>query len=69
MYVIDRFEGDYAIIEDGNKNILNVLKNKLPSAAKEGDVVILENDIWVIDSKTTLSRKKKIEKLMNDLWE
>ena len=31
--VIDRFEGAYAVCEDENKNIVNILKARLPKDA------------------------------------
>jgi len=66
--IIDRFEGDYAILEmeDGPKKVLKVV---LPSQVREGDVLILQGNNWVADWEATRERKEKIEKLARELWE
>ncbi|MGG1727142.1 DUF3006 domain-containing protein, partial [Bacillus paranthracis] len=46
--IIDRFEGELAVIEVNNVTI-DVPKSKLPSTAKEGDVLIIEDDTYTID--------------------
>ena len=68
MLIIDRFEGEYAVIEDG-KTTFNVLKKNLPNNAKVGDVVVsIEENKFVIDEKITSERKKNIERIALDLW-
>jgi hypothetical protein len=65
MFFIDRFEGDWAIIEFDGKTF-NLPKIILPTDVKEGDVV----DIKItIDRKATASRKKSIDKLADSLFE
>ena len=61
--IIDRIEGDYAIVEIGVGKIVSVPK-MLFQNAKEGDVFKIE-----IDSEETNIRKEKIQKLMNNLFE
>ena len=68
-FIIDRFEGDYAILEDENKNMLDILKSSLPDKVKEGDVLILKSNSYTIDQDETNKRKDQIQKLMNELWE
>lgn len=36
--IIDRFEGDYAVVERGEE-VYDIPKKLLPSNAKEGDIV------------------------------
>ncbi|GLI18780.1 hypothetical protein TSYNTROPHJE_05930 [Tepidanaerobacter syntrophicus] len=62
--IIDRFEGDFAVVELPDKTMVNMLKILLPSEAKEGDVITI-----TVDKEETKSRKAHIEKLMNDVWE
>jgi hypothetical protein len=38
-YPIDRFEGDWAVLEKEDASTFNVPRDWLPSAASEGDVV------------------------------
>lgn len=66
--VIDRFEGELAVIEfeDGYKNIP---RQMLPDEAREGDVLVLQDEHWIIDSEATYRRKEKTQKLAEELWE
>jgi phosphoribosylformylglycinamidine (FGAM) synthase PurS component len=64
MLIIDRFEGDTAVIEvNGSRHILLLRKN-LPENAREGDVLK-----FVIDETGTKKRKKEIQKLSDKLFE
>lgn len=60
--ILDRFEGDYAIIELEDMSIIRVSR-KLFKGANEGDVI----DI-IINHEETLNRCNKINKLMDDLF-
>ena len=59
--IIDRFEGDYAVIEYGEKQYFNLPRTLVPAEAREGDALVI--------SKSTSDRKEKIEGLMNSLFE
>lgn len=41
MLVIDRFEGEYALIEY-KKRIFHIPKSLMPKGAKEGDIIKIE---------------------------
>lgn len=60
--IIDRFEGEYAIVEIEIGNFVNIPKILLPNA-KEGDVVKIE-----IDKNETELQRKKIENLMEKVF-
>ena len=66
--VIDRFEGEFAVMEfaDGYKNIS---RQMLPDEAREGDVLIFQDEQWRVDKGATRNSKEKIEKLAEELWE
>ncbi|MCL2157351.1 MAG: DUF3006 domain-containing protein [Methanobrevibacter sp.] len=59
--IIDRFEGDFAVVELPNKDMIDVPKVLFPDA-KQGDVI----DI-LINHKETDKRKKRINDLFNKL--
>lgn len=61
--IIDRFEGDYAVVEIEIGKCVNIPKILIPNA-KEGDTIKIE-----IDKKETLERKKHIQELMNNVFE
>lgn len=69
MYgVLDRFEGDFAVIQTDQGEIRNIKKILLPKEAKEGDVIDMEK--LTIDENETKRRQKAISdlayKLFND---
>lgn len=67
--IIDRFEGEYAILLEGNV-VLEVRKTDLAEGIAEGDAVFLgENGIWQKDAAETKDRQERIAKKMNALWE
>lgn len=67
--VIDRFEGNFVVCEDENKNIVNIKKEDIPKEVKEGDILVEKNGKYVIDYVKIKDRKKYIEDLTKDLWE
>lgn len=67
--VIDRFEGGFAVCEDENRKMVNIETCKLPSDAREGDVLRVQGDEIKIDLEETEVRKLKINELTKDLWE
>lgn len=66
--VIDRFEGELAVIEIDGETV-NFPKSALPAGAKAGDAVLVEGERISLDKRTTEKRRKEIEKLMEDVWE
>jgi hypothetical protein len=65
--IIDRFEGEYAVIEFDGKTE-DVLRSELPAEVKPGDTLIFEEGKIMIDTKAT-SRKEEIDSLMDELFE
>lgn len=65
LYVLDRFEGDFAICENRKSGeIKNIDRAKIPKDAKEGDVLRLENGIYEIDKDETENIRERIKKKM-----
>ena len=54
-YIIDRFEGDFAVCENyDTEEIIDILKEKLPNDAKEGDILLKDdNENFCIDYEET----------------
>ena len=65
---IDRFEGEFAVCEQEDRTMINIRRDNIPQEAKEGDILIIEGDSVSIDVAGTAERKKRINRLMNDLW-
>lgn len=66
--VVDRFEGEYAVIEMDDGRIININKGSLPSNIKEGDVLRETECGLVMDAQETAKRKRCIEELTSDMW-
>ena len=62
-YIIDRFDGDFAVVELPDKTIVNIPKKAIPPEAKEGSVINI-----TVDDAETSERTQKIYKQMHDLF-
>jgi hypothetical protein len=67
--VIDRFEGELAVIEFGDK-MRDISRSMLPKNAKVGDSVVVDKDGSIrVDQADTKKRTKEIDELMDELFE
>lgn len=62
-FIIDRFEGDFAIVELEDKEMVDIPCKILPSDSKEGDVINIS-----IDEAETEHRRKRIQDKFNKLF-
>lgn len=67
-YIIDRFEGDYAVVEDEHKGMKDIHLKDLPKEVQEGDVLVMMEDTYHIDLEETQKRKRKTQEIMDELW-
>lgn len=66
--IIDRFEGETAVIEtDGG--MIGIDVSELPENAREGDVLVLENGRYAVDPEATEQRRKKASDRLRRLFE
>lgn len=65
MFVVDRFEGDWAVVEYGDRNF-NIPRWLLPAGCKEGTVLTIRIRI---DEEATSARTSGIEKLAQEVFE
>lgn len=63
-FTIDRFEGDFAVVELENKSMINIPLMILPKDSKEGDILRI-----IKDKKETDNRKYRIEDKFKSLFE
>ncbi len=66
--IVDRFEGDYAVCEKTNRQMVDIHREKLPPNVKEGDVLTITGDQITINTERRKEREERIRNLMNDLW-
>jgi hypothetical protein len=66
--IIDRFEGDYVVVEiEGTTK--DYLKVHFPKEAKPGDVVYIDGTKISIDKLETKKLEDEIQKLIDEVWE
>ena len=65
ILIIDRLEGDWVVVEfEGGT--FNIPKALFPQQVREGDVVKIT---IIVDEEVTKDRKKRVEKLADELFE
>ena len=69
QYIIDRFEGNFAILEAENGEYTGMERARLPREAGEGDVVVHELGAFRSDREETKRRRARIRQKMKALWE
>ena len=67
QYIIDRFEGEYAVCEHDGE-MVDIAKVFLPKNAKTGDVIVECDGKYMIDQKQTDERRKRVIQLQDELF-
>ncbi|NLN41881.1 MAG: DUF3006 domain-containing protein [Clostridiales bacterium] len=68
--VIDRFEGEWAIVEMDDGQFIDIPMETLPPDAKEGNVIYIDEDGRIsILAEETLERRKRVQDLMDKLFQ
>ena len=62
MLILDRFEGDFAVIET-ESGMISIPKAELPADAAEGSILRIS-----VDHDETAARRMRIEKLADELF-
>jgi len=65
LYIIDRFEGKWAVIHH-NRETFNLPKELLPEDALEGDIITIDVNV---DKANTKKAQDEVRKLMDSLME
>jgi len=67
--IIDRFEGDYVVVEFSGRRMVEIHKKDLPAGLKEGDAIRGDNGAYVLDKVETERIKKETKAILDKLWE
>lgn len=67
--VIDRFEGDWAVIELEDGAIIDIPISNLPSNVSEGSLVLIKGNKATLLAEDTRARRRYIDELMEELFE
>jgi hypothetical protein len=66
--VVDRIEGDMAVIESKDRTTKDVLLSDLPSGIERSMALVLDNGIYTISLEETQKRKAVIEEKLKDMF-
>ncbi|SHJ85604.1 Protein of unknown function [Hathewaya proteolytica DSM 3090] len=66
--IVDRFEGDFAVVEMDDESMLNIRKDRLPKGVREGIVLVIEDNCIRIDEEQTKRLEEEIKALEEELW-
>lgn len=67
--IIDRFEGEYAVVEMEDRSMKNISRSQIPDEAKEGSAIEYRNGKWKVDDDSTDRLREDINQLAKDLFE
>lgn len=67
VVIIDRFEKEIAICEKSDRSMFSLPRAVLPPETREGDVVIIENQVAHIDPSATAARRKTAEEKLRQI--
>jgi hypothetical protein len=67
-FVLDRFEGGFAVLEDENGELHNFPRENFPEHSREGDIFTLENGLFKLDSENTQKKHEQNRSLLDDLF-
>ena len=67
VYIIDRFEGEYAVLEEESGAHKDVRRAILPKNAAEGDLLHFDGINYSLDKAATETRKRMMEEKMRKI--
>ena len=68
LVIVDRIEGQLAVIEFPDRTTKDVPLNELPKELKPGDCFLYSDGLFVAAPEETIKRKAKISELMKSMW-
>lgn len=70
--IIDRFEGNYALVELETGSYIEIEIGRLPKEACEGDVIAISDEITLdeitLDEEESKKRREEIKEITKDFW-
>ena len=68
LVIVDRIEGQFAVIEFPDRTTKDVPLNELPKELKPGDCFLYNDGLYVPAPEETSKRRAKITELMKSMW-
>ena len=69
MLIVDRIELNFAICEDENQNMININLEEFIEIPKDGDVIELIDNKYIVNKEETEKRKNSIEQEFYNLFQ
>lgn len=70
MLIIDRFEGNFAICKNTKDNTdMDIPIDELPLGVREGDALVKNNGMYIIDTQFTESLRQEFTNKLNNLFD
>lgn len=66
-YCVDRFKGEYAVIEGPDEKMVDIKISELPVGLKEGDCLKKVEGKWIIDEEEKNRRIERIKDLLSNI--
>ncbi|MCI8554714.1 MAG: DUF3006 domain-containing protein [Clostridiales bacterium] len=63
FFAIDRFEEEWAVLQDDDGRSHTVKRASLPEGVRQGDVLRREGDVYQTDEAETASRRERVRQL------
>ena len=67
--VIDRIEGEIAVVELEGRIMKDIYLSVLPEGVKAGDIIIFINNKWQYDEAETNKRRLELQRMMDRMFE
>ena len=68
MLIIDRFEGEFAVVENTDNEEMTLIERAVIDLnAREGDVIAFSNGIYHVDDEATKKRRAEVLALLKKL--
>ncbi len=66
--IVDRIEGNFAVCENENKQMIDIPLIDLPEKIKEGSVLSEENGVYSVDEAAEAERRARMIALRNSIF-
>lgn len=66
-YSIDRFEEEWAVLQDDDGRSVTVERSRLPAQARQGDLLVEKEGAYFVDEKETAARRERIRRIEQKL--
>lgn len=67
-YILDRWEENWAVLEQADGSLLNIPRQELPPGSREGDVLQKTEESWQRLPEARQAREEALRRRLNKLW-